>query len=187
MTSLDTRILPMTWAIRTASEPYSLVAAIRRELKAASGGLAVGRVRSMNEVVRHSTARNDFNALLLTVFAGVALLIAAVGIYGLIAYSVEQRTNELGIRLALGAAPHRVRNMVVFQGARLALVGVALGAAASLALTRYMATMLFGVKPIDPAAIIVACGTLGVIAVIAAYLPARRAAKLDPVEALRSD
>ena len=187
MTRLDTRILPMTWAIRTASEPYSLVAAIRRELKAASGGLAVGRVRSMNEVVRHSTARNDFNALLLTVFAGVAILIAAVGIYGLIAYSVEQRTNELGIRLALGAAPHQVRNMVVFQGTRLALAGVALGAAASLALTRYMATMVFGVKPIDPAAIIAACVTLGVIAVIAAYLPARRAAKLDPVEALRSD
>jgi predicted permease len=187
MTSLDTRVLPITWAIRTAAEPYALAAAVQRELKSASGGLAVGRVRSMQEVVKQSTARSDFNTLLLTVFAAVALLLAAVGIYGLIGYSVEQRTNELGIRLVLGATPHRVRNMVVFQGTRLALAGVALGAAASLALTRYMATMVFGVKPIDPAAIVVACLTLGAIAVIAAYLPARRAGKLDPVEALRSD
>jgi putative ABC transport system permease protein len=186
MTSIDTRVLPITWAVRTAAEPYSLSAAIQRELKAASGGLPVAHLRSMEEVVRHSTARSDFNALLLTAFAAVALLLAAAGIYGLIAYTVQQRTNELGIRLALGAAPHQVRNMVVFQGMRLAVAGVALGATASLGLARYMKTMVYGVKPIDPAVIAVACLTLGLIAVLAAYLPARRAARLDTVEALRA-
>ena len=121
MTSIDTRVLPITWAIRTAPEPYSLSAAIQRELRAASGGLPVAHLRSMEEVVRHSTARSDFNTVLLTAFAAVALLLAAVGIYGLIVYSVQQRTNELGIRLALGAAPYQVQNMVVFQGMRLAV------------------------------------------------------------------
>ncbi|MGI8746187.1 MAG: FtsX-like permease family protein [Bryobacteraceae bacterium] len=175
---------PEVLVLRVA-EPHSLSAAIQRELKAASGGLPVARMRSMNEVVRQSTARSDFNALLLTAFAAVALLLAAVGIYGLVAYSVQQRTNELGIRLALGAAPDQVRNMLVFQSMRLAVAGVAFGGTASLGLARYMTTMVYGVKPIDPAVIVLACSTLGFIAVLAAYFPARRAAKLDPVEALR--
>jgi predicted permease len=187
MTRLDTRVLPITWAIRTATEPYSLRAAIQRELKAASGGLAAARVRSMDEVVSQSTARTDFHALLLAVFAAVALLLAAVGTYGLIAYSVGQRTNELGVRMALGAAPHDVRNMVVFQGMRLAAAGVVIGASASLGLTRYLTTMIYGVKPIDPVVIAIACLVLGTIAALAVYLPAKRAARLNPVEALRAE
>jgi len=187
MTRLDTRVLPITWAIRTAAEPYSLSPAIQRELKVASGGLAVARMRSMEEVVRQSTARSDFHTLLLAAFAALALLLAAVGIYGLIAYSVQQRTNELGIRMALGAAPHQVRNMVVFQGMRLTVAGVALGATASFGLARYMTTMVYGVKPIDPTVMVLACLTLGLVALMAAYLPARRAARLDPVEVLRSE
>ncbi|MCW5978524.1 MAG: FtsX-like permease family protein [Bryobacteraceae bacterium] len=187
MTAIDARVLPLTWAVRAAAEPHSLGAAIQRELKSASGGLAVARMRSMEEVVRQSASRSDFHALLLSAFAVLALLLAAVGVYGLVAYSVRQRTNELGIRLALGAAPGRLRGMVVGQGVRLAVAGAAAGAVASLGLSRYMKTMIFGVKPADPAVIAAACLILVSVAALAAYVPARRAAKLDPVDALRSE
>jgi predicted permease len=186
MTSIDIRVLPITWEVRTATEPYSLTAAIQRELKNASGGLAVGRVRSMDDVVKHSTVRSDFNAILLAAFAAAALLLAAMGIYGLIAFSVQQRTRELGIRLALGATPYEVQKMVVGQAMGLAVVGVLVGALASVALARYMETLLYGVKPIDPVVIAVSSLTLGLVAVLAACIPARRAASLDPVEVLRS-
>ncbi len=186
MTAIDVRVLPITWAVRTAAEPYSLTAAIQRQLRVSSGGLAVGRIRSMDDVVKHSTARSDFIAVLLTAFAGAALLLAAVGIYGLIAYSVQHRTRELGIRLALGATPRELQTMVVGQGLALAAAGVFAGAAGSLALARYMETLLYGVAPIDPVAIAVSCLTLGAVAVLAAYIPARRAARLDPADVLRS-
>jgi putative ABC transport system permease protein len=186
MTRIDSGVLPITWAIRTAAEPYSLTAVIQRELQQASGGLAVGHIRSMGDVVKHSTARSDFNAILLTAFAGAALLLAGVGIYGLIAFSVEQRTRELGIRLALGATPNQVQRMVVSHGMGLAAAGVLAGAAAGTTLARSMETLLYGVKPMDPAATAVACLTLSGVAWLAAYIPARRAARLDPVEVLRS-
>ena len=124
MTGIDLRILPIAWAVRTAVEPYSLRGAIQRELQEASGGLPVAHIRSMEEVVRHSTVRSDFNAVLLTAFAAAALLLAAVGVYGLIAYSVEQRQHEIGVRVALGATPYQVRRMIVFEGLRLAAAGV---------------------------------------------------------------
>jgi putative ABC transport system permease protein len=187
MTGIDIRVLPITWAVRTAVEPYSLREDIQRELKAASGGLPVARIRSMDELVKQSTARTDFTALLLTAFAAAAMLLAAVGIYGLIAYSLQHRVRELGIRLALGAPPRRVRNMVLWQGIRLAATGAVLGAIASLGLVRFMSTLLYGVKPMDPAVICLACATLGLVAVLAAYVPAYRAAKLDPIEVLRSE
>ena len=187
MTSIDTRVLPITWAVRTAADSYTFRSSIQRELKAASGGLAVAHIRSMDEVVKQSTARSDFNAVLLTSFAGAALLLAAIGIYGLISYSVQHRMHELGIRLALGATPRQVRNMVLSQGVRLAGAGVLLGAIASLGLARYMTTMVYGVKPVDPAVIVLSCLALGFVAVLAAYVPANRAAKLDPVEVLKSE
>ena len=186
MTGIDARILPITWAVRTATEPYSLTAAIQRQLQIASGGLAVARIRSMDDVVKHSTARSDFNGILLTAFAGAALLLAAVGIYGLISFSVQERTRELGIRLALGATPYQVQAMVVGQALWLAVAGVLIGVTGSVVLARYMVTLLYGVRPIDPAAIVVSSLTLGSVAVLAAYIPARRAARLDPVEVLRS-
>ena len=186
MTAIDARVLPITWAVRTAAEPYSLNAAIQRALKNASGGLPVARIRSMDEVIRHSTARSDFNAILLTTFAGASLLLAAIGIYGLIVFSVQQRAHEIGIRLALGATPHQVRNMVVSQGMRLAITGVLAGALGGLALARYMKALVYGVQPVDPAVIAVSSLTLGIVAVLAAYVPALRASRLDPARVLRS-
>jgi predicted permease len=186
MTRIDIGVLPITWAVRTAAEPYSLAAPIQRQLNIASGGLAVGRLRSMDDIVKQSTARSDFNSILLTAFAAAALLLAAVGIYGLISFSVQHRTREMGIRLALGANPHQVQAMVIRQGVVLAAIGVAVGAAASAALARLMETLLYGVEPIDPVAIGVSSLLLGSVAVLAAYIPARRAARLDPVDVLRS-
>jgi putative ABC transport system permease protein len=181
MTAIDVRVLPITWVVRTAQEPYSLTNNIRQELRAASGGLAIGHVRSMDDVVKQSTARSDFDTVLLATFAGIALLLAAVGIYGLISFSVGQRTRELGIRAALGATPEQLRRMVVRQGLSLTAIGVFLGATGSIVLTSYMKTLLFGVKPVDPVTISCACVLLGLVAVLAAFLPARRAARLAEI------
>ncbi len=186
MTRIDAGVLPMTWSVRTASQPYSLRSAIQHTLEDASGGLAVLRIRSMREVIGHSTARSDFDTVLLTAFAAASLLLAAVGVYGLIVFAVQQRRLEIGIRLALGATPYQVRNMVVSEGVRLALVGVLAGAAASLFLARYMKTLLYGVQPIDPTVMAISCLTLGAVAAVASYLPAYRASLLDPAKALSS-
>jgi predicted permease len=185
MTALNARILPINWAIRTQVEPYSLSAAIGREIQTAGHDLPVARIRSMQQVVVQSTARNDFNALLLTVFAAVALLLAAIGIYGLMAYTVQQRTQEIGIRLALGAGPSQMRNMVMAQGMRLALIGVVVGLGAAFGLSRLMASLLYGVKFSDPLVFASVALTLTAVALLATYLPARRATRVDPLVALR--
>ena len=122
---------------------------------------------------------------LLTIFAVVALLLAAIGVYGLMAYSVQQRTQEIGVRMALGANPRQVRRMVVIQGMKLALVGIILGVASALALARLMSSLLFGVKPWDPATIIMVAVLLSAVTLLATYLPARRASRVDPMVALR--
>jgi predicted permease len=183
--ALNNRIGATEWIVRTRLQPFSLSADIQRELREASGGLPVAHIRSMQQVVGESTARNDFNMTLLTIFASVALVLAAIGIYGLMAYSVQQRTQEIGVRMALGANPYQVRRMVVFQGMQLNLVGVILGIGCSLALSRLMKSMLFGVKPWDPATIIVVVILLSFVTLLAAYLPARRASRVDPIVALR--
>jgi ABC-type antimicrobial peptide transport system permease subunit len=185
MTALNEEILPVMWVVRTKVAPYSLSADIQRELRVASGGLPVGHIRSMEQVVGESTARQDFNTTLLTIFAGVALLLAAVGIYGLMAYSVQQRTQEIGIRMALGAAPGKVRGMIVLQGMRLAIVGIVVGVGAALALTRLMASLIFGVKTWDPVVFVTVTAVLSAVALLATYIPARRAARVDPLIALR--
>jgi putative ABC transport system permease protein len=185
VTALNNRIIPITWIVRTRVEPFSLSAEIQEELRTASGGLPVSHIRSMDQVRSESTQRTDFNMTLLVVFAGVALLLAAIGIYGLMAYSVQLRTQEIGIRMALGAGPQDVRRMVVRQGMRLALIGVFLGIAAALALTRLMASLLYGVKPWDPAAILSVAVLLSAVALLATYFPARRASRVDPMIALR--
>jgi ABC-type antimicrobial peptide transport system permease subunit len=139
----------------------------------------------MSEVVVQSTAREDFNMLLLTIFGASALILAAIGIYGLMAYSVEQRTQEIGIRMALGADRDAIRKLVVWHGMRLALVGVAIGVAASFGLTRLIASFLFGVKTWDPMVFISVPIVLSLVALAAVWLPATRAARLDPMQALR--
>jgi predicted permease len=183
--ALNNRIGAIEWVIRTKLQPFSLSADIQRELRGASGELPVAHIRSMQQVVGESTARNDFNMTLLTIFASVALVLAAIGIYGLMAYSVQQRTQEIGVRMALGANPRQVRRMIVFQGMQLNFVGLILGVICSLALTRLMKSMLFGVKPWDPATIIVVVILLSLVTLLAAYLPARRASRVDPIVALR--
>ncbi|HYL37267.1 MAG TPA: ADOP family duplicated permease, partial [Bryobacteraceae bacterium] len=185
VTALNSAISPISWMVRTRVKPYSLSAAMQNELRQASGGLPVGRIRTMDEIVAQSTRRQDFNMLLLTVFAGAALLLAAIGIYGLMAYSVEQRTQEIGIRMALGAETGDVRGMVVFQGMALVLAGVAIGIAAAFGLTRLIASFLFGVKASDPVVFVAVPVLLSAVALLAVWFPARRATRVDPLDALR--
>jgi ABC-type antimicrobial peptide transport system permease subunit len=139
----------------------------------------------MDQVVNRSTSRERFNMWLMAVFGVSALLLAAIGIYGLMSYSVEQRTQEIGIRLALGANASQVKNMVVAQGMRFAVVGVVVGMASALALTRLIASVLYGVDARDPAAFAAAPAILTLVALLAAWIPARRASRVDPIEALR--
>jgi ABC-type antimicrobial peptide transport system permease subunit len=141
----------------------------------------------MDEVVVQSTASADFNMSLLTIFGCSALLLAAIGIYGVLAYSVRQRTQELGIRMALGAEASQVRNMIVFQGMRLALVGVAIGVVAAFGLTRFIASFLFGVNAWDPLVFTTVPVLLSAVALLAVWLPALRATRIDPVQALRCE
>ena len=185
MNALENSISPLIWLARTRSDPFSLSAGIQSQLRDASGGLPVGNIRLMDEVVRESTQRDSFNMILLTIFASIALLLAAVGIYGVMAYSVQQRTQEVGIRMALGASPGDVRRMVVLQGMLLAAIGLIVGVAGGLALTRLMQSLLFEVKPWDPIVFASTSVLLALVALFACYLPAVRASRVDPLVALR--
>ena len=185
LVALDSTLIPLQWMIRTRVAPNSLSREIQEELRTASGGVPVGTVRTMDEVVAQSVAVQSFNTTLLTIFAAIALLLAAVGIYGVMAYSVQQRTQEIGIRMALGATPEKVRRMVVRRGMLLALTGVAIGVAGGLATTRVMRSLLFGVKPWDPLMFALTAVLLAAVALLACYLPARRASSVDPLIALR--
>ena len=134
-----------------------------------------------------STARENFNMLLLTIFGVVALVLAAIGIYGLMAYTVTQRNQEMGIRMALGADRSAIRGLVVWSGMRLAIAGIAVGMMAAFGLTRLMSSFLFGVRPWDPVAFLSAPLILSVVALLAVWLPGMRACKIDPVQALRAE
>jgi putative ABC transport system permease protein len=180
-------IQPLFWLVRTHGDPHLSIPAVTEQLRVASAGFPVGHVRTMDEVMGHSTARQSFQMLLLTIFGAVALLLAAIGIYGLMAYSVAQRTQEMGIRMALGADRDAIRKLIVWQGMRLAVVGVVAGIAASFGLTRLLSTFLFGVKPLDPAVFVSAPLILTAIALLAVWLPAVRASKVDPMQALRAE
>jgi putative ABC transport system permease protein len=185
MTALNARILPIVWVARTHIEPHQLIPAISEQLRQASGGFPVARVRPMDEVVVHSTARESFNMLLLSIFGASALVLASIGIYGLMAYSVQQRTQEMGIRMALGADRGRIRNLVVWQGMQLTIAGVIVGAGAAFGLTRLIASLLFGVKSWDPVVFVTVPVVLAAVALLAVWLPATRASRLDPMAALR--
>jgi len=185
LTQLANKVLPLSWIVRTSMEPKALTAAIQHEFLAFDGQLPVSKIRTMEQVIAESTARQNFNMLLLTIFAATALLLAAIGIYGLMAYSVEQRTQEIGIRIALGAGSHDMLRLVIVQGLRLAGIGMAIGLAAAFGLTRLLSSLLFGVKTTDPMAFGVVVATLAAVAGIATYIPARRATRIDPVIALR--
>ena len=147
--------------------------------------MAASKIRSMDQVISESTARQNFNMLLLTIFAGLALLLAAIGIYGLMSYTVEQRTQELGIRMALGAGQGDMLKLVVRQGMLLAGIGLVVGLAASFGLNRLLANLLFGVKANDPVTYAAVTVILIAVALLATYIPARRATQIDPMIALR--
>ncbi|HEY1898155.1 MAG TPA: ABC transporter permease [Terracidiphilus sp.] len=180
-------IQPLFWLVRTHGDPHPSIPAITEQLRIASAGFPVAHIRTMDEVMGHSTARQSFNMLLLTIFGAVALLLAAIGIYGLMAYSVAQRTQEMGIRMALGADRHAIRKMVVWHGMRLALMGVGVGIIASFGLTKLMASFLFSVKPWDPAVFVAVPLVLSAVALLAVWWPASRASRVDPMQALRTE
>jgi putative ABC transport system permease protein len=184
LNALNVRLTPMAWVVRTRVEPMSLSAQIQEELRKASG-LPVSDIRAMDEVMARSMSRQRFNMWLMTVFGGSALLLAAIGIYGLMAYSVQQRTQEIGIRLALGAEARHVKNMVVFQGMALTMVGVVVGLASAFGLARVLQSLLFGVQARDPIVFVAVPLVLSAVALLAVWIPARRASRVDPLVALR--
>lgn len=182
--ALNVKLTPLAWVIRTRVDPMTLGAPVEEELRKVSG-LPVSDVRTMDETVSRSTARARFHMLLMSVFGGVSLLLAAIGIYGLMAYSVEQRTQEIGIRVALGAEPDDVRRMVMKQGITLAFLGILIGLGAAFALAKQLQGFVFGVTVWDPLVFLSIPIVLALVAVIAVWLPAQRATQVDPATALR--
>jgi predicted permease len=171
--------------VRSTLEPASLASAVRRELRSLAPNLATNDFRPLQQLVDKSTSPRRFLVLLLGGFAAFALILASLGIYGLISYSVNQRTQEIGIRMALGASRHQVQLGIIVQTMRVAFVGMAIGAAASWALARGLGALLFEVTPGDPATFVVMLAVLGGVSLLAGYVPARRASRVDPMVALR--
>jgi predicted lysophospholipase L1 biosynthesis ABC-type transport system permease subunit len=173
--------------LRTGPEPLSLVSAVRAQVAGPTQDQPIYAVRTMEQTISGSLAGRRFTMLVLIIFAATALLLAAVGIYGVMSYAVTRRTHELGIRVALGSSRREIVGLVLRQGMRLAAIGLAGGLVAALALTRLMAGLLYGVRPADPATLAAVALLLGGIALLACYIPARRATAVDPVVALRCE
>ena len=183
--SLQWPLSTMTLVLRTSVPPLSVASAVRKEVSDLDKNLPLFGVQTMDDLLSAEVASQRFNAGALAGFAALAVLLAAVGIYGVMAYAVSQRTREMGVRIALGAGAGNVLRMILSQGLRLAVIGVALGLVASFALTRLMTGLLFGVKPTDPGTFGLVTGALLAVAVIACWIPAWRATRVDPVIALR--
>jgi putative ABC transport system permease protein len=173
--------------IRTTRDPMAVAAAAREAIRSLDPNLPVRNVRTIDAVLAESVAPSRWSTTLLGVFAAVALVMAALGVFGVLSFLVTQRTRELGIRIALGAAPAAVRRMVVGQGLALVAVGLLVGLAGALALGRVMTSLLYGVTPTDPTTYAAVVATLVAIAALASWLPARRATRVDPMIALRAE
>nr|WP_031499669.1 ABC transporter permease [Bryobacter aggregatus] len=186
LNALNVRLTPLAWVMRTTGDPIRVSQAVQEQLRQASG-LPISDVRTMDEVVSRSTSRQRFNMLLMTIFGCAALLLAAIGVYGLMAYSVQQRTQEIGIRMALGADTGSVRKMVVLQGMRFVGIGVILGTGIALSLAKLIANFLYGVEPYDVMVFSVVPTLLALTAFIAVLIPAMRATRIDPLQALRNE
>ena len=180
-------VLTMSLVVRTAGDPMAQTNSIRSVVHNIDANQPVTAIRSMDENVAQSVSAPRFRTVLLSVFAGIALVLAAVGIFGVMAYSVAQRTRELGLRIALGASRGRVLQLVLAHGVRLTLVGVGIGLVATFLLTRYVSSLLFNVPPYDPMTLFGVVAALIVISLCACYLPARRATLVDPIVALRDE
>jgi putative ABC transport system permease protein len=171
--------------MKTPGDPRSIVGAVRSQIFQLDPTLPVAQVRLMSDVIDAATTRPRFLSVLLGLFSFIAVALAAVGIYGVMAYTVAQRTHEFGIRMAIGAGSFDVLWLVLGQGMKIGLVGVALGAAGALALTRLLRQLLFGVDTFDPATFVVTALILTMVILAACYIPARRATRVDPMVALR--
>jgi putative ABC transport system permease protein len=178
---------PMWLLVRTHGDAESVAAAVRAEIRSLDPNVPVDRFGTMAQALSESVSLPRFRSLLMGVFAAAALFLAAIGIYGVIAYSVAQRTQEIGIRMALGATPSGVVRFVVGQGCSLAILGIALGLVGAVGVTRFLEKMLFGVTPSDTVTFGGAALVLGAVAVVATLIPASRAARVDPVAALRRE
>jgi putative ABC transport system permease protein len=179
--------ITLTTVVRVAGDPLAIVGAVRNEVRAMDKELPIDSVKTLDQYLTESFAQPRFNTLLLALFAGVAMTLTAVGLYGVMAFSVTARTREIGVRVALGARGSDVLRLVVSQGMKLTLIGVAIGMVAALALTRLMAGLLYGVTPTDPATFALIALLLVGVAMLACYIPARRATKVDPMIALRCE
>ena len=177
----------MTLVVRTIMDPQRFSAVLRTTVRELDRELPVSKVVTLSDSIAHSTSARRFSGTLLGVFAGLALLLAAGGIYGIVGHSVTRRTHEIGVRISLGAHPRKIAGMVVRWALLLGTTGVAIGAAGSLALTRLLRTMLYGVSATDPAVFVAASLFLRVVVMVAADIPARRAARVDPLVALRHE
>ena len=175
----------MSLVARTVSDPLSLAAAVKNQIQTIDKDLPIDEAKTMQQLLAESISGRQFNMLLLTIFALVALVLAVVGIYGVMSYTVTQRRHEIGIRVAIGAQSRDVFRMVIGQGMRLAIIGVAFGLVGAFGLTRLMTSMLFGVEPTDPATFVTIAVLLTVVALVACYIPGRRATKVNPLVALR--
>ena len=175
----------MSLTIRVAGDSRALAGSLKDIVGSLSPEVPVFAVRDLDRLLRSAVAQPRFNALLLGVFAAVALVLTAVGLYGVMAYAVERRTHEIGIRMALGADRQAVLRMVVARGLGLALAGLAFGLAGAFAATRLMAGLLFEIQPSDPATFVSTALVLAAVAILASYLPARRATRIEPMSALR--
>jgi putative ABC transport system permease protein len=179
------RSSPLSVAVRTSLSATSLEPLIRRQIQAIDPDLPIFNVRTMNEVIDGSLASRRFSAELVGVFAVVALLLASVGVYGLLAYMVGQRAHEIGVRMALGAMPSSIGKMIVSRGAGLASIGVGIGLLLSGIMAPLISSLLYGVRPLDPEVFLAVPLILMAVALLASYIPARRAAKVSPIVALR--
>jgi ABC-type antimicrobial peptide transport system permease subunit len=184
LNALNVRLTPLAWVVRTQGDPMLVSSGVQEQLRQATG-LPVSDIRSMEEVVSRSTSRERFNMLLMTVFSTAALLLAAIGVYGLMTYTVQQRTQEIGIRMALGAETSGVLKMVLAQGMTLAMVGVVVGTVAAFELTQLLKAFLFGVQARDLMVFVGVPLILTTVALIAVIVPALRATRIDPLTALR--
>jgi putative ABC transport system permease protein len=175
----------MTLLVRTTGEPLNIASSVREQVRAIDKDVPVTHIQTMEQIFSASVAQQRFSMLIVGLFAGLALILATVGIYGVMAYSVTQRSHEIGVRMALGARTSQVLKLILKDGMVLALLGVAIGLAGAFALTRLMTTLLFGVTPTDATTLVVVPLILLGVALVACYIPARRATKVDPLVALR--
>jgi len=180
-------VRPMQVVVRTAGDPLAAAATVRREIARLDPDQPISDVRTMDERIGRSLESRRFNMILLAAFAALALALAAIGIYGILAYAVTERTHEIGVRLALGAQPRDVLSMIVAQGMAMTAAGAAIGVVAALTVTRLMSSLLFGISAADPMTFAAIPLLLGVVAFVACYVPARRATRVDPLVALRTE